>query len=182
MGKATATPRYGNHAGVLVVARETALRPGKPLLLGLRGKNLHAPLTWGSWGGRMEAGESPADAAAREFREETGFAGGLALVPGSEWEHRVKVLGLVHLYTFHNFLGTVESQFVPSVAMPNYETEDARWMSPEEVEALPGPGLFFRGRPGSIHFGLRLYLGQGHVRGLLSRLCDPAGSDRPDSQ
>src|SRR4051812_25064419 len=74
-----------DNAGVLVVARRTQLYPGRPLLLGKRGGHLGHPHTWADWGGGMRHGEAPAEAAAREFREESGFAGPLTLVPGSEW-------------------------------------------------------------------------------------------------
>ncbi len=159
-----------NSAGVLVVAYKTSLYPGKPLLLGKRSKHLRTPHTWSGWGGEMNPGETPAEAAIREFREEAGFRGTLTLVPGSEWEHAVSVVGLIPLYTFHNHLGTVENQFEPQ--LDSYEVEDARWMSLDEVEALPRSSLLFA-PPGSLHFGLVAYLGRPEIRRLLTQLCEP---------
>jgi 8-oxo-dGTP pyrophosphatase MutT (NUDIX family) len=161
-----------DNAGVLVVARKMQLYPGKPLLLGLRSRHLRAPHTWCCWGGRMEPGESPAQAAAREFREESGFRGPLTLVPGSEWAHRVGLPGLFRLYTFHNHLGTVAEQFDPP-GVPNYEVEQARWMSLEEVEALPWSSVL-HAPEGGLHFGLQAYLARQEVRLLLHHLCEQA--------
>jgi 8-oxo-dGTP pyrophosphatase MutT (NUDIX family) len=118
----------------------------------------------------------PAEAAEREFREESGFGGPLTLVPGSEWTHRVKLFRLLPLYPFHNHLGTVEDQFDPP-GVPNYEVEAARWMSLEEVDALPRSGMLHAPR-GSLHFGLREYLAREGVRRLVRRLCEEARNDR----
>jgi len=161
-----------NNAGVLVVARRTQLYPGKPLLLGLRGRHLRAPHTWCCWGGGMNPGEVPAEAAARELREESGFRGPLTLVPGSEWEHRVRA-GPFRLYTFHNHLGTVEEQFDPP-HLDGYEVEDARWMSLGEVDALPRSCLF-HAPEGGLHFGLQAYLARKNIRLLLEQLTAPGG-------
>jgi 8-oxo-dGTP pyrophosphatase MutT (NUDIX family) len=157
-----------NNAGVLVVAHNTQLYPGKPLLVGQRSRHLRAPRTWCSWGGEMNPGEAPAEAAVREFREESGFRGPLTLVPGSEWAYRVGLPGLFHLYTFHNHLGTVEEQFDPP-GVPNYEVGAARWMSLEEIEALPSSSVF-HAPMGSLHFGLQAYLARKEVRLLLEHL------------
>jgi 8-oxo-dGTP diphosphatase len=47
------------------------IRRGDEVLL-LRRKNVHGEGTWSTPGGHLEAGESPAECAAREAREETG--------------------------------------------------------------------------------------------------------------
>jgi 8-oxo-dGTP pyrophosphatase MutT (NUDIX family) len=158
-----------DNAGVLVVARRPQLYPGKPLLLGLRGRNLRAPHTWCCWGGGMNPGETPAQAATREFREESGYRGPLTLVAGSAWEHRVGLAGLLRLYTFHNHLGTVEEQFEPK-HQDGYEVEAARWMALEELDALPRSSMYFA-PAGSLHFGLQAYLARKEVRLLLGQLC-----------
>lgn len=163
-----------NNAGVLVVARRTHLYPGKPLLLGLRGRHLRAPQTWCCWGGGMNPGEAPAEAAVREFGEESGFRGSLTLVPGSEWEHRLGLPGLFHFYTFHNHLGAVEEQFDPP-HLDAYEVEAARWMSLEEVDALPRSCLLHAAK-GSLHFGLQAYLARKEIRLLLEQMTAPVGA------
>jgi 8-oxo-dGTP pyrophosphatase MutT (NUDIX family) len=160
--------KYPDAAGVLVVARTTALYPGRPVLLSRRSRNVSAPLTWAPWGGRMERGETPAQTALREFREESGYAGPVELVAGSEWEHRVGAVGPFCFFRFTTHLGVVDEQFDPP-GVPNWEVDGARWVSPGELaEWLTGRGAVL---PGGLHTGLRKYLARDHVRALLADLC-----------
>jgi len=162
--------KYPDAAGVLVVARRTALYPGKPVLLSRRSRNVSAPLTWAPWGGRMERGEEPAQTALREFREESGYDGAIELVAGSEWEHRVGAVGEFCYFRFHNFVGLVDDQFDPP-SVPNWEVDESRWVSPAELADLLAGGLWPAGQPGGLHPGLREYLRRDHVRALLNALC-----------
>lgn len=98
------------------------------LLLVRRG---HAPSLglWSVPGGRVEDGETPAQAAAREVLEETG----LQVEIGD-------LLASVHIgdYLVHDFAADV----VGGVLRPGDDATDVRWCSFEEAELLPlTPGL-----------------------------------------
>lgn len=170
----TARPNWG--AGVLAIARRATLCPGRPILLGQRSRNVRSPLTWGPLGGWAEPGEEPAETAAREFREEGGYAGPVELLPDSHWEHRLGVWPFFY-FTFHTFVGLVDDQFPPD-RVQQWEVAEARWVSLDEIDALPGPGLLSpSGVPGGIHPGLQAYLAQPHIRALVAGLCGGRGAD-----
>lgn len=162
--------KYPDAAGVLVVARSTALYPGRPVLLSRRSRNVSVPLTWAPWGGRMERGEVPAQTAMREFREESGYEGPVELVAESEWEHRVGATGPFCFFRFYTFVGLVDDQFDPP-AVPNWEVDEARWVSAAELADLLTGRMWPAGRPGGLHYGLCEYLRRDHVRSLLDDLC-----------
>lgn len=93
------------------------------------------PGSWGTWGGKMDAYETPKDAVEREVKEETGYDG----------EYK-----LAHLYTFrskdikgkdfkyHNYVVLVPFEFTPSL---NWENDNSKWV---EYGSWPTP----------LHFGL----------------------------
>jgi len=169
----TTSAKTRQGAGLLAVARRTSLHPGKPILLGQRSRNVRSPLTWAPLGGWIEPGEEPATAARREFAEESGHQGPIELVEGSYWGHRMGVWP--YTFTFHNHIGLVEDQF-PVDRVQRWEVEEARWFSLAEIDALPGSGLLSPfSRPGGMHPGLRAYLRQEGVRGLLTELCGASG-------
>lgn len=118
-------------AGVLPKARSTGR-----FMIGLRSQDVLEPGTWGVFGGRVEEGENPRVAAEREFREETGYTGKIELVPS-------------YVYTsggfvYQNYIGLVDEEFVPTL---NWESNDYRWISPDELKKLRRK-----------HFGLRMLL------------------------
>ena len=93
---------------------------------------------WDFVGGRLDPGETPADAAARETLEESA----LEIVPGPEvktvvFEEEKRVL------TFHYF--TPES-FTGTIALSSEHT-DYRWFTKEEINNLdthPSVSKFFK--------------------------------------
>jgi len=114
-------------AGAMIIAADTGRA-----LFALRSAHVKEPGTWGLWGGKIEAGETPRKAAVRELREETGYSGDF--------------LNMRLLYTFQrgefrydNYLIVVPHEFKPRL---NWETDAAAWLPPEDA-------------PAPWHYGLR---------------------------
>ncbi len=98
------------------------------LLLVLRGRDPGRG-TWSLPGGRVESGETPAAAAAREVREETGLDVEIgALVATTDWGP----------YRIHDFAATVAG----GELVAGDDADDARWFTAAELETLNlNPGL-----------------------------------------
>lgn len=117
-------------AGVLFMSRNTGR-----ILFPFRSGQVEQPHTWGTWGGAIDAGEHPAQAAAREAEEEAGY--------------NAKPDDIIPLYVFvdpkgsgfkyYNFLVLVPSEFDPAL---NWETEDSIWTT-------------FGKWPEPLHFGAK---------------------------
>lgn len=123
---------YGSRgAGCLVVARSTGR-----LLMPLRSEEVLQPGTYGVWGGAVDPGLTPEEAALRELRQESGldYAGDLVplLVYAPEGSS----------FRYHNFLVVVDEEFEPEL---NEEHDSAVWAS---LDDLPGP----------LHFGVEALL------------------------
>jgi 8-oxo-dGTP diphosphatase len=93
------------------------------LLLVRRG---HEPALgkWSLPGGRIDPGESPAQAAAREVREETGLE--------VEVGELLQTVDLWGSYRVHDFAATV----IGGELQPGDDASDARWCTPDEVTLL----------------------------------------------
>lgn len=91
------------------------------MLLGLRSEHVTKPFCWSVVGGSIEAGETPAQAAVREAREEVGYHGAIVLVPSLVYVREPK-------FRYYNFIGLVGSEFQPRL---NSEHDDARWFYPD---------------------------------------------------
>lgn len=124
------SPRRPGQSGEPVVCAGAVIRDADHrLLLVRRGR----PPALGSWtlpGGRLEPGESPADAAAREVREETGLD-----VEVGELLATVPVLG----YLVHDFAATV----IGGTLEAGDDAADVGWFTPDELSGLElSPGLW----------------------------------------
>lgn len=115
-------------AGCIFIAKDT----GRILLAHRSGRVDFEPHTWGTWGGKVDEGETPLQTVEREVEEETGFSG----------QYKVN-----HLWTFvdeeagfqyHNYLVVVPHEFYPQL---NWENDDAEWV---EYGHWPRP----------LHFGM----------------------------
>jgi 8-oxo-dGTP diphosphatase len=107
------------------------------LLLVLRG---HAPSagTWSVPGGRVEEGESDAEATVREVLEETGVRVEVGRLVGE-----VERDGLGgDVYVIRDYLCRPVSGIDPSAVRAADDAADAAWFTPDEVRALlSAPGL-----------------------------------------
>jgi 8-oxo-dGTP pyrophosphatase MutT (NUDIX family) len=112
-------------AGCIFVALDTGR-----LLLPLRSEHVQQPLTWGTWGGAIDEGETPEKAVRREVSEEAGYHG----------HYEIEPLFLFKSGTFRyfNYLAIVDNEFTPRL---DWENKKADWF---ELDALPSP----------LHFGL----------------------------
>lgn len=100
-------------AGVLFFCSST-----KKFLLSLRSGNVEQPGTWGIFGGAIDKGESPEEAAVEEVREESGI--------------EINAADLIPLYVFKdksfqyfNFLYVIDKEFTPT---DSWETDGHSWV------------------------------------------------------
>lgn len=85
---------------------------------------------WSLPGGRIEAGESAAAAAAREVREETGLDVSVGRL--------LQTVELAGGYVVHDFAATV----IGGELCAGDDASDVRWCTDDEVAAMPlSPGL-----------------------------------------
>ncbi|NMO92557.1 NUDIX domain-containing protein [Actinomycetospora sp. TBRC 11914] len=106
------------------VVRDAAGR----LLLVQRGHDPEAG-RWTLPGGRVEAGESPAEAVVREVAEETG----LEVVVGREWLVLERPAGAASVFEIHDFV----AEPVGGHLRAGDDAADAGWFTPDELVALP---------------------------------------------
>lgn len=98
---------------------------------------------WSVPGGRVEPGETPAEAAAREVREETG----LEVTVGAQLWTATVPFGDHLTYEVHDFAATR----IGGVLNAGDDADDARWFSPTELGAAPlAEGLLSRLRAGGV--------------------------------
>lgn len=108
-------------AGVLCFAQTT----GRFLLL-RRSPRVAQPGLWSVPAGRIDKGETPLDAAIREFAEEAGFVGPYVLT--QRWDTP----------DFHCFVAQCPIQFRPQL---NWESDGAKWCTPATLPSPLHPGL-----------------------------------------
>jgi len=125
-------------AGCIIIAKDTGR-----ILLPFRSKrpppgrttgHVEQPHTWGTWGGAIDRGENPIEAAQREVQEEAGYRGPVQMIPLYVFKR-----GEFHYY---NFLAVVQNEFEPVL---DWETETSTWVYPGEW-------------PQPLHFGLAALL------------------------
>lgn len=117
-------------AGCVVIARSTGR-----MLLPLRSEWVLEPGTYGVWGGAVDPGLSPEEAARRELRQEAG-------IDVDVIEPLLVFAPEGSTFRYHNFLAVVDDEFDPVL---NDETESVVWAT---LDDLPSP----------LHFGLEALL------------------------
>lgn len=130
-------PRQG--AGCMILSRRTGR-----FLFCLRPEAVPSGGTWAIWGGKGEAGESPAETALREVGEETGYHYGGPLLHLHHSRHGN--------FRYDTFLIDVADEFAPA---PSLEWERFEWAAPGEF-------------PEPMHWGLKSLLSDGTALRLLS--------------
>jgi ADP-ribose pyrophosphatase YjhB (NUDIX family) len=114
----------------LAVCAGAVVRDADGRLLLIRRRHDPSAGLWSIPGGRVEPGELPEQAAAREVLEETGLAVSVGALLGT--------VVLAGRYLVHDFAATV----VGGTLRAGDDATDARWCAPAEVRALElTPGL-----------------------------------------
>jgi 8-oxo-dGTP pyrophosphatase MutT (NUDIX family) len=88
----------GGASGILPICTSTGR-----ICLGWRSNWVQEGDCWGTIGGAIQKGMSPADSAKEELKEETGYAGSVRLIPSFVFTHGT--------FKYYNFLGLVPSEF-----------------------------------------------------------------------
>ena len=129
-------------AGCLMVARTTGR-----ILIAKRADWTLDPLTWATWGGAVDHGETPEQAVIREVSEEAGYHGHLSIEELYVFRHESG-------FAYHNFLALVPEEFQPDF---NKEICDCGWFNYGEW-------------PEPLHYGIEAILNdpRGQAR-LLAR-------------
>jgi len=125
----------GGASGILPVCTKT-----RRLCLAWRSRNVHIGNCWGTVGGAIQRGMSPAESAIEEMREETGYSGNMQILDAF-----VFVSGK---FRYFNFLGLVDREFAfnPESGY-SWETDHIEWMTYEKArEEIEG---------GRAHMGLK---------------------------
>lgn len=112
-------------AGVLFLCRKT-----NRVLLAQRSEHCDLPLTWASFGGGIDAGETSDQAARREVSEEAGYHADYNLIP--LYQYRTAS------FTYTNYLALVDHEWNP---MTNYETAASDWFALDELPDRLHPGF-----------------------------------------
>lgn len=133
-----------NGAGVIFMARDTGR-----MLISFRSEHVDEPHTWGTWGGGIERGESPKEAAAREAYEE------------ADYSTREEDIHLLYIHNdpdsdfkYFNYLVVVPTQF----KIPVYNREfDGDWKNDDgsNWESENAKWVEFGDWPSPLHFGLK---------------------------
>jgi 8-oxo-dGTP pyrophosphatase MutT (NUDIX family)/GNAT superfamily N-acetyltransferase len=119
----------GNAAsGILPICPQTG-----NVCLAMRSEHVMTPGVWGTIGGAVQKGLSPAQSAKAELKEETGYGGGMTLIPAFVFTDRG--------FSYHNFIGVVSSQF--SFAPKPFSAEHI-----EELKAQLTPKQYYQLEPG----------------------------------
>ena len=103
------------------------------ILIPLRSAEVEQPHTWGTFGGAIDTGEDPAEAARREAQEEAGIRP-RKMIPLFVFKSQT--------FQYFNFLGLIPHEVDPRL---NWESQEARWVYPGEW-------------PKPLHFGVEALL------------------------
>jgi 8-oxo-dGTP pyrophosphatase MutT (NUDIX family) len=139
--KLETTGYYGAQgAGCIFLALDTGR-----LLLAKRSQHVEQPGTYGTFGGAIDQGEAPLEAAKREVFEETGFTDYTTIEPLFVFRDKS--------FRYYNFLVVVEKEFKPKL---NWESDGYKWCK-------------FGRWPSPLHFGVRRLLADRASRATIQK-------------
>ena len=139
-------------AGILPYCPET-----QRFLLAKRGPNISNPNQWTNFGGKANKGESPAQTAVREFREESGYKGKVKLLKP------LPIKNNKDGFVFVNYIGIVPEEFQPTTIGKktvdgDVEVSASKWLTKEQLKKLIGSSV--------LHPGFNQYLLKGSIMNL----------------
>ena len=148
--------RYGA-AGLLLKHTDPATGISRYLLTH-RSPEVHEGDTWSVPGGAMDSHETPHQTARRETEEELG--------PIPEPMNQTLSTDDHGGWAYHTVHGDVGQMFTPTIGPENWETQDAKWFTPEEIDELP------------LHPGFAKFW-QKQKKGIFSKTADLVPHDHP---
>lgn len=125
----------GGASGILPVCPKT-----QRICLAWRSRHVHMGNCWGTIGGAIQRGMSPAESALEEMREETGYGGKVALKDAFVFSSGK--------FRYFNYLGIVDSEFgFHPAGEHSWETDHIEWFTyPEALQEI---------HSGRAHTGLK---------------------------
>lgn len=113
----------GGASGILPICTST-----KRICLAWRSGDVHEGNCWGTLGGAVQHGMSPAESAEEELREETGYHGDIKLVSAYVFKDGS--------FKYHNFLGLVPKEFpFHSSDEHSWETDHIEWKTYQQIQS-----------------------------------------------
>jgi len=107
----------------VIAASAAVFRAGRVLIA----RRAKPPRLWSLPGGALEPGETPAEAAAREVREETGIEAEIVAAAG---EHEVKLRDDTGAVTAHYVIHAFAARWRAGEARPGPEASAIEWIDP----------------------------------------------------
>lgn len=117
----------------IVAVKALLLHRGKALLVKRSASDLRAPGLWEFAGGKLEFGETPAQALAREVQEETG----LTVQPGPV----LYAESFMASPSLHVVVNCFLCRSASNAVTLSFEHDDYRWVTQSQLLALAGGGL-----------------------------------------
>lgn len=122
---------------------------GVEVLLQLRSEYVAEPFTWGVFGGRVDPGEQPLDAAIREFHEETDFRGSYTIDPNPVW-----VFGSPDgAFVYHNFMMIIAGDY--EMRLDSFEIDRVQWFPLQSLRDQHAGGYLRTVGDYPLHFGVK---------------------------
>ena len=152
----------GAASGILPICSKTGR-----VCLAWRSSDVDKGDCWGTIGGAVLEGMSPAESARHELKEETGYSGQMFLRNAFVYQDGK--------FRYFNFIGEVQQEFrFRPMQDSSWETNHLEWMGLDELESQ------MESNPGEFHPGvIALFENSGS---LIRRICGKAGQGNPSDE